>query len=87
MTRLTLAEIAAVYKTNPRTFKKHVLADGIPYELLGRSMRFDPIAVSLHLAARPEPKQNVIKLSLPSRKKRSITVKSKFAQSCADLHR
>lgn len=48
--------MAARYHRKPKTFKKHVLALGIPYELLGRSMMFDPVAVSNHLKAIHEPK-------------------------------
>jgi len=58
---LTLSEITAKYKRTPKTFKKHVLKHGVPFELLGRSMMFDPVAVSNHLASLrpvdPEPKR------------------------------
>lgn len=63
---LTLSEIAKKYKRTPKTFKKHVEKCGIPYEMLGRSMMFDPVAVSNHLAAlsrRVEPKNNTVRFT------------------------
>lgn len=78
--RLTLAEMAAVYNKTPKTFKKHVIATGVPHELVGRSMIFDPARVKAFqesLAVRP--KQNVVELR-PKTHKQSI-VKSRFAEA------
>lgn len=74
---LTLSEMAARYKRTPKTFKKHVLQYGIPFELLGRSMMFDPVAVSNHLKAvrEAEPKGKVLRFS------RKKVVGNRFAEA------
>lgn len=80
--KATLAEMAAVYRKTPKTFRKHVVASGIPHELIGRSMLFDPLKVSAHfeaIAARAA--YNVLEMRLPKSRKRSITIKSKFAEA------
>lgn len=75
---LTLSEMAVRYKRTPKTFRKHVLEKGIPYELLGRSMMFDPVAVSNHLKAVREAKSEKAKTVRHSRRK---VVSNRFAEA------
>lgn len=75
---LTLAQMASKYNRTPKTFKKHVLEKGIPYELLGRSMMFDPVAVSNHLKAVREAKSEKSRTVRHSRKK---VVSNRFAEA------
>lgn len=50
--KLTLQEIARVYKTTPKTFAKRVREQQIPFEPLGRQKRFDLDTVRKHLETR-----------------------------------
>ena len=43
--KLTLAEMAHAYSRCTKTFRKYVLALGIPHAKLGRDMLFDPVRV------------------------------------------
>ena len=62
MQRSTLQEMAAKYRRTPKAFSAYVRQIGIPFEQVGRSMLFDPVAVELFLAAqRPEPKPGVVR--------------------------
>lgn len=75
---MTLKQIAALYNKTPKTFARHVRALKIPHEKLGRSMIFDPVAVSAHLSAKFEP-DNILKFKPKGIKSR--TRKSKFAEA------
>jgi spore germination cell wall hydrolase CwlJ-like protein len=81
MQKLTLAEMAAEYKKTPKTFKKHVLALGIPHEELGAAWYFNPIEVSNYLRkVRTEEHSRVNVLPITKRKGRKI-VSQKFAEA------
>lgn len=47
--KLSLKEIAAIYKKSAKTFRKYVKEYKIPHAPLGRSMMFDLRRVELHL--------------------------------------
>ena len=76
--KLTLAEIAARYRKTPKTFARHVKRLGIPHEMLGRSMLFDPVTVAAHLVAITVDETKVVKFPATVRKSQ---VKSKFAEA------
>lgn len=78
MQLLTLSEMAAKYKRTPKTFSRYVKLYSIPYEPLGRSMMFDPVAVSNHLAA-VRASEPVAKRSV--RYSRKKVVGSRFAEA------
>lgn len=70
--------MAAEYGATPKTFARRVRADKIPHELFGRSMKFDPVAVSAYLAALAMVEvSNVVRF--PVRKTKST--KSRFAEA------
>jgi hypothetical protein len=81
MSKLTLREIAKEYGRKPRTFKKYVIENGIPHELLGRTMYFDATAVSLHLKAVHYRKNNVVKMPAVKRRRLKVVGESKFAEA------
>ena len=83
MPKLTLAEIAAQYRKTPKTFSRHVAKLGIPHDLIGRSMLFNPAEVEAHFL-KLRQSNNVIQIrpNLPAKRKRSkVTFKSKCLEA------
>lgn len=69
---LTLKEMAEDRNLSVKTFKKYVIQRGIPHELYGRSMRFDPVVVRLHMTtAAPESTSNVVPFRPVAKRKRA----------------
>jgi excisionase family DNA binding protein len=74
--KLTLAEIAAIYKVSPKTFARLTRDKGIPHERLRKRYRFSLAVVEAHLAAVEE------KVKLPERR---VALLRKGGNKYADL--
>lgn len=57
--KLTLKEMAKLYRCSEKTFAKYVERYNIPFEPLGNSKRFNPAKVEKHLEKMSAPKPEV----------------------------
>lgn len=67
--KLTLKEIAAIYKVTPKTFKKITKDKQVPHEIVGREMRFVLSRVEACLTAVPEILQTCNKPTIRHQRK------------------
>ncbi len=78
--KLTLAEIAEIYRVSPKTFSRDVRKKGIPHSMVGRRMLFELSAVEAYLAVKAEiesPRDNV----RPFRRRQGKGKTNKFAEA------
>lgn len=68
-------------RLSPKTFKKQVLEQGIPYERAGkRGMRFDPAVVKAYITViTPQEKTNVKAFPVSLKRKKSVITSERFA--------